>query len=120
MLGSTRGSFSAFKKIRKGESFILLAELEKAVVDSLYLPRYCPMSEVFSALKDVDVEKTLELASKFRVEAVNRRLGYMLDLLGIKTDLTVRSKTPYKLNPANRALGRFDSKWRLYVNEVLE
>ncbi|MBO3833305.1 MAG: hypothetical protein FGF51_08020 [Candidatus Brockarchaeota archaeon] len=109
-----------FKKVKKGDSFILLAELEKAVVDSLYLPRYCPMSEVFLALKDVNVEKTLEFASKFGVEAVNRRLGYMLDLLGVKADLTIKSKTPYKLNPANKALGKFDSKWRLYVNEVLE
>ncbi|MGC8831782.1 MAG: type IV toxin-antitoxin system AbiEi family antitoxin domain-containing protein [Thermoproteota archaeon] len=109
-----------FKKVKKGNSFIFLAELEKAIIDSLYLPRYCLMSEVFLALKDVDVEKTLEFASKFRIEAVNRRLGYMLDLLGVKADLPIKSKTPYKLNPANKVLGKFDSKWRLYVNEVLE
>ena len=109
-----------FKKVKKGNSFIFLAELEKAIVDSLYLPRYCPMSEVFSALKDADMEKALELASKLQIEAVNRRLGYMLDLLGIKANLTIKSKTPYKLNPAIKTLGFFNSKWRLYVNEVLE
>lgn len=109
-----------FKKVKKGNSFIFLAELEKAIVDSLYLPRYCPMSEAFSALKDADVEKALEFASKLRIEAVNRRLGYMLNLLGVKADLTIKSKTPYKLNPAIKTLGIFDSKWRLYVNEVLE
>jgi len=109
-----------FKKVRKGNSFIFLAELEKAIVDSLYLPRYCPLSETFSALKDANVEKTLEYASRFQTEAVNRRLGYMLSLLGVKADLTIRSKTPYKLNPTIKTLGKFDSKWRLYVNEVLE
>lgn len=109
-----------FKKVRKGNSFISLAELEKAIVDSLYLPRYCPLSETFNALRDADVEKVLEYASRFQREAVNRRLGYMLSLLGVKSNLAVRSKTPYKLNPAIKALGKFDSKWRLYVNEVLE
>jgi len=109
-----------FKKVKKGNSFIFLAELEKAIIDSLYLPRYCPMSEVFSALKDADIERALEFASKLQIEAVNRRLGYMLDLLGIKADLKIKSKTPYKLNPAIKTLGFFDSRWRLYVNEVLE
>ncbi|MBO3842957.1 MAG: hypothetical protein FGF48_11185, partial [Candidatus Brockarchaeota archaeon] len=99
-----------FKKVKKGNSFIFLAELEKAIVDSLYLPRYCPLSETFSALRDADVEKTLEYASRFQTEAVNRRLGYMLSLLGTKADLTIRSKTPYKLNPTIKTLGKFDSK----------
>lgn len=109
-----------FKKVRKGDSYLFLAELEKAIIDSLYLPRYCPLSEVFGALKDANVEKLLEFSSKLGIEAVNRRLGYMLELSGIKTLLTIKGKTPYKLNPAIKILGKFNSKWRLYVNEVLE
>lgn len=109
-----------FKKVEKGGSFIFLAELEKVILDSLYLPRYCPISEVYRALKDVNVERLHYFASKIKMEAVNRRLGYLLDILGVKTNLTVKSKTPYKLNPAKRSLGKFNNKWRLYINEVLE
>jgi len=109
-----------FEKVEKGRSFIFLAELEKAILDSLYLPRYCPLSEVYHALKDANIERLLEFASKIGVEAVNRRLGYLLDLLGVKTNLAVKTRTPYKLNPTIGSLGKFNSKWRLYVNEVLE
>ncbi|MEM2123633.1 MAG: hypothetical protein QXE79_08375 [Candidatus Bathyarchaeia archaeon] len=109
-----------FRRIEKGGSYIFLADLEKAIIDSLYLPRYCPLSEIFNALKDADVEKLLEYASILGVESINRRVGYMLELLGAKTDLKVRGRTPYKLNPVIKSYGKFDSKWRLYINEVLE
>jgi len=108
-----------FKRIEKANGYIFLADLEKAIIDSLYLPRYCSLTEVFSALKDANIEKLLIYNSKLKIEAINRRLGYMFDLLGIKTDLKIRSKAVYKLNPSLKSLGKFNSKWRLYVNEVL-
>ncbi|MDI6825942.1 MAG: hypothetical protein QMD36_01960 [Candidatus Aenigmarchaeota archaeon] len=109
-----------FKKVNKGNSFIFLADLEKAMIDSLYLPRYCPLSEVFEAMREADTEKLLGFASKLGIEAINRRLGYMLELTGIKTDLKTKGKTTYKLNPTIKSRGDFNSKWKLYVNEVFE
>jgi len=108
-----------FKRVEKGNSYVLLADLEKAIIDSLYLPRYCPLSEVFLALKDANIEKLLNYNSRLKIEAITRRLGYMLELIGIKTDLKIKSKATYKLNPSIKSLGKFNSKWRLYVNEVL-
>jgi predicted transcriptional regulator of viral defense system len=108
-----------FKKVGKGNSYIFLAEVEKAIIDSLFLPRYCPLSEVFSALKEADIDKTLNYASLIGIEAVNRRLGYLLDVLGVETKLRAKGKAAYKLNPAIKSLGRFNSKWRLYINEEL-
>jgi predicted transcriptional regulator of viral defense system len=108
-----------FKKVEKGNSYIFLAEVEKAIIDSLYLPRYCPLSEVFSALKEADIDKTLKYASIIDIEAVNRRLGYLLDVLGVETKLRAKGKAAYKLNPAIKSLGCFNSKWRLYINEEL-
>jgi predicted transcriptional regulator of viral defense system len=108
-----------FKRVEKVNSYIFLADLEKAIIDSLYLPRYCPLSETFSALREANVEKLLSYALKLDEESINRRLGYMLDLLGIKNELKVKSKTVYKLNPSLKSKGKFNPKWRLYVNEVL-
>lgn len=108
-----------FRRVEKGNSYIFLADLEKVIIDSLYLPRYCPLSEIFSAIKDASVEKLLDYASNLEIEAINRRLGYMLELLGIETTLKIKSKVAYKLNPSRKALGKFNPKWRLYVNEVL-
>jgi predicted transcriptional regulator of viral defense system len=108
-----------FKKVSKGNSFIFLADLEKAIIDSLYLPRYCPISEVWEAIKEADKEKLVSYASKLKIEAINRRLGYLLSLLGIKTNLKAKTKIVYKLNPAIKSRGKFNSEWRLYINEVL-
>ena len=108
-----------FKKVSKGNSFIFLADLEKAIIDSLYLPRYCPISEVWEAIREADKEKLVSYASKLKIEAINRRLGYLLSLLGIKTNLKAKTKTVYKLNPAIKSRGKFNSEWRLYINEVL-
>ena len=108
-----------FKKVEKGNSYIFLADVEKAIIDSLYLPRYCPLSEVFSVLKEADIDKTLKYASLIGIEVVNRRLGYLLDVLGVETKLRAKGKAAYKLNPAIKSLGRFNSKWRLYINEEL-
>lgn len=108
-----------FKIVEKSNSYIFLADLEKAIIDSIYLPRYCPLSEVLEAMKDINVEKILDYASKLNMEAINRRLGYMLELLGIKTDLKPTTGVVYKLNPSIKSPGKFNSKWKLYVNEVL-
>ncbi|MEM3404600.1 MAG: hypothetical protein QXJ17_08700 [Nitrososphaeria archaeon] len=109
-----------FNKVEKGSSYIFLAKLEKVILDSLYLPRYCPLSDVYNALKEADIDKLLMFASELKVEAINRRLGYMLEVLGVRTNLVAQNRTPYKLNPAIKSLGEFNKKWRLYVNEVLE
>lgn len=108
-----------FKRVEKGNSFIFLADLEKAIIDSLYLPRYCPLSETFEAIRDANLGKLLDYASVLKLEAVNRRLGYMLELLGIKSNLGIKGKTVYKLDPTIKSHGKFNSKWKLYVNEVL-
>ena len=73
-----------FKKIKRGEFEIFLAEPEKTIIDSLYLPKYAPVSESFSALLEgeLDEEKLLRYAKKMDSKVVSKRLGYLLDLCG--------------------------------------
>ncbi len=110
-----------YRKVEKGDSYVFLADLEKAVVDSLYMPRRCPVSQALAALEDAFDQNLLEeYAKRMGSEAVVRRTGYVLEKLGRKTQLVPTTKTPYKLNPSIRASGKWMAKWGLYVNEVVE
>ena len=117
-----RAMMFGYKKVRKESSYVVLADVEKAIIDCLYLPRYCRIAVVFDILKEgaeMDARKLIEYARMSKSEAVERRLGYLLDLVGIKHDLRPKNKSTYKLNPRIKAKGEFDNKWRIYVNEVL-
>jgi len=108
-----------FRKVRKGGSYVSLAELEKTIVDILYLPRYTRISTVADLVREVDIQKLQDYAQRMG-EAVIRRAGYLLDRVGIKHELKPKTKCVYKLNPSIASLGTFDKKWLLYVNEELD
>jgi len=117
-----RAMMFGYKKVRKENSYVVLADVEKAIIDCLYLPRYCRLVDVFDILKegtDMDMGRLIEYARMSKSEAVERRLGYLFDLTGMKHDLRPKNKITYKLNPSIKAKGEFDNKWRLYVNEVI-
>lgn len=108
-----------YKKVKKGSSFVMLADLEKTIVDCLCFPRYCRLNYLLEALKNADIKKFesyIKIADK---EAVLRRAGYLLDVLRIKHSLKRRTKVSYKLNPSVRSKGKFNNRWYLYVNEVI-
>ncbi|MGQ9787929.1 MAG: type IV toxin-antitoxin system AbiEi family antitoxin domain-containing protein [Candidatus Hadarchaeaceae archaeon] len=107
-----------FRKVRKGESYISLAELEKTVADILYLPKYGRINSVAGLMPEVDVQKLKKYAERMG-EAVIRRAGYLLDRAGVGHDLEPRTKTVYKLNPSIEKLGNLNRKWLLYINEEL-
>jgi len=109
-----------YRKHRKGNSFVMLADLEKAAVDCLHLPRYTPISQVREGLSKGYSSGVLEeYALKMNSEAIIRRAGYLLEALGEETRLKPSTGTVYKLNPSIKNLGRYDTRWRLYINEVL-
>ncbi|MDG6220775.1 MAG: hypothetical protein QCI38_04920 [Candidatus Thermoplasmatota archaeon] len=109
-----------YRKVEKGSSHVLLADLEKAAVDSLCLPRLLPISILVEALRDgFDAELLESYAKAMGSEAVSRRAGFILELLGENTKLKPTTHTVYKLNPSISARGRFVARWKLYVNEVI-
>jgi len=111
-----------YKKERKENSYVVVANVEKAIIDCLYLPRYCRLADIIDILEegDVDIRRLIEYARMSEIEAVERRLGYLLDLIGMKHDIRPKSKTSYKLNPSIKEKGEFDNKWRIYVNEAIK
>ena len=109
-----------YRKHEKGDSYILLADIEKAAADSLYMPRYAPVSLIYEALSEgFDRKLFEEYARKMRSEAVIRRAGYLMELLGEDTELRPSGHTIYRLNPLIHGKGEYISKWRIYANEVI-
>ena len=109
-----------YRRHRKSDSYVLLADIEKAVVDSLYMPGHAPVSLVYEILSEgFERERLEEYAIKMNSEAVIRRVGYLLELLGEETALEPSSRTVYRLNPSIHRKGKYIGKWRLYVNEVI-
>ncbi len=97
----------------------MLADREKAIVDSLYLPRYASIGEVARIIREETYDQAVleDYARRMRAESVIRRAGYLLEVAGRETKLTRGAEAPYKLNPSAARQGTFNAKWRLYVNE---
>ncbi len=108
-----------FRKISKENSFIVVGELEKVIIDIAYKLKYAKLSYAFKGMKTCNRNKLVKYAKRMSL-ATQKRIGYMLDLLGVKTNLNKYVKGVHKLNPRIKKKGVFNSKWGLYINEVLK
>ncbi|MEK6937878.1 MAG: hypothetical protein AABX04_02445 [Nanoarchaeota archaeon] len=100
---------------------IFIAEKEKAIIDSLYLPEYCPLDETYIALEaDLNLNKLISYALKMNSIVLLKRLGYLLDSRGIDIHNMVRKKLNTRYDLLNPVLGRKgykkSLKWRLIIN----
>lgn len=120
-----KSRFFGYKREKFNNKLIFVGEIEKVIVDSLFLPEYCPITETFEALKSrkFDLDKLTDYALGMNSIIVLKRLGYMLDLL----DLDVHKKVKNKLNNRYDLLNPFlpkskniNKKWKLTINEGLE
>ncbi len=104
--------------------FIFMAEKEKLIVDSLFLPQYCPIDETFKALEDkeLNIDTLIEYGLKMDSIVTLKRLGCLLELTGIDVYDRLRYKLNRKydlLNPFLAKKGDKNNKWKLILNEVL-
>lgn len=109
-----------YRKINYRDGKIMLADLEKAILDALYNLKYCRLNYIFEALKKADIIKLEDYAKRMNKEAANRRLGYLLDTAGIGHKIRKRNNNIYKLNPLLKKRGIFDKKWYIYINEEVK
>jgi len=121
-----------FVKLKKSALFgfkrvgnVFVAEPEKAIIDGLYLPGYLPLSEIFYALKqgELEVDKLREYADRLGSSVVKRRIGFLLERAGVKESISLKNakSTRYALlNPLLTRKGKKNRKWMLLINEVLE
>lgn len=103
---------------------VFIAEKEKVIIDSLYLPKYCPLSEIYAVLdSDFDLDKLISFALRMNSIVLIKRLGYLLELQGVDIYKKIKKKLNMRYDLLNPALGRKKNnksiKWRLIINEEL-
>lgn len=106
------------------------SDLEKTMIDCLYMPLYAGgIVEVAKALwaarEKLDYDKLLRYAKQFDSQVVIKRLGYLLDKLEIQTDIIVslralRSAAVSPLDTEVPNVGKISTKWNIRQNVDIE
>ena len=111
-----------YKKEKIGNGYAFIGEIEKIIVDSLFMPKYCPISETMNAFDGIDTRKILNYALRMDSIVTLKRLGYLLELNGIDVYDKIKkclNKRYDLLNPLLPPTGKNNNKWMLKLNEVL-
>lgn len=115
--------FFGYAQTRPGSHAYPIAEPEKAILDSLYLPRYAGgMEEVGKALAEalprLRVPLLCEYAAKMGSRSLCSRLGVLLERGGVDAgELRASSSRAFvKLDPEAPRRGRFDGRWKVIDN----
>lgn len=103
--------------------FIFVAEKEKLIVDSLFLPGYCPVDEIYNLMGDekLSIDTLVEYGIRMDSVVTLKRLGYLLEKRGIDVYELLKHRLNRKydlLNPLLPKKGEKNIKWRLIINEV--
>ena len=111
-----------YRKEKMGGGYVFIGEIEKIIVDSLFMPRYCPIGETMHAFDGIDTEKIVDYALRMDSIVTLKRLGYLLELNGIDVCEKIKHKINKRydlLNPHLPPAGKNNHKWMIKVNEVL-
>lgn len=98
---------------------IIIAEKEKALIDSLLLPKYSGgIKTIIDCFKiDLNKKKLYDYAIKIESKSVLRRLGYILERLNIKFNYKLKIGKGYELlDPSKPKKNNYNKKWLLDVN----
>ena len=114
-----------YKREKTLKGFVFVAEIEKAIIDSLFLPKYCPVDETYHALSEslkiIDIDKLINYAIRMKNKVILKRIGYLLE----KQNIDIYNKIGKKLNNKYDFLdihlkkGEKNKKWKLVVNRSL-
>lgn len=106
------------------------SDLEKTIIDCLYMPAYAGgIIEVAKALwtarEKLDYGKLLSYARQFDSQVVIKRLGYLLDKLGIGTEIVeeLRALRTAAVSPLDTEVpneGKICTKWSIRQNVDIE
>lgn len=115
--------FFGYEMAKEGPVAFPIAQPEKALVDSLYLPSCAGGADLVAraleeALPSVSVERLQEYGARMRVRTLASRLGYLLESHGVSAEAlrTSASSTYVKLEPTGPRRGRFVARWRVIDN----
>lgn len=106
---------------------VFIAEPEKTIVDCLDQPRYCgEIVEIAKGLwygrKEFDFEKMRRYALRMENGAIIKRLGFLMEVLGVGSKSLRNSLKAHKtsgyapLDTGVRGKGTYNNDWNLFVN----
>ena len=102
---------------------VKISDKEKTIVDCLDKPKYCGgigeiAKAIFFAKEEIDLGKLTDYAIKTGNNAVIKRLGFIIDFLGLDSmDMDNKISGSYSiLDPTKGKNGRYNSKWKLLIN----
>ncbi|MGK0365229.1 MAG: putative transcriptional regulator of viral defense system [Saprospiraceae bacterium] len=105
---------------------VFCSDLEKTIIDCLYQPQYAGGMEgiskaIYKGRNKIKANVLLDYAIKFKVQAVKKRLGYVLEKLDLFTEEQIIlkeliSESYTKLDPSIKVKGTFHRKWRIEDN----
>lgn len=117
--GNRKAWIDSFNKVQ-------CSDLEKTIIDCLFKPQYAGgITEITKALyksKDkIDYPKLLDYAKRFNSQAVIKRLGFLLELLGIENPVIdklqkLRTKSFVALEPSYPREGKTTFRWAIQQN----
>jgi predicted transcriptional regulator of viral defense system len=125
---SKKRFFGSVEEEMSGVKFKVSSK-EKTILDCLMYPRYCGgLDEVakgiWEAKDELDFERLLDYTERLGVSVVNRRLGYILEVLGIEEKakdriVLTRFKGYMWLDPLGpRKVIRYSKKYGLVINRT--
>ncbi len=119
----SKRKFFGFTEIAISNFKVRISDKEKTIIDCLDKPRYCGgiceiAKAIFLAKDEIDFKKLTGYALKMGNNAIIKRLGFILDFLGLDSkDLEKYVKKSHSvLDPTRRREGEYNPKWKLLVN----
>lgn len=115
--------FFGYQREFIGELPVLVADLEKSLIDSLDQPRYAGgMAEVaqalITAIPDLDLDLLTDYAVRMNDHSLASRLGYLLAQQGVHLRGLPTPINPILLDPRSPASGIVDPQWKVRVNRL--
>ena len=112
-----------YERLKTQHGPIFIGEKEKIIIDSLLIPKYCPINQTIHAIKEtkLDIKKLIDYSLKMNSIVLIKRLGYILETNNIDIYPKVGkylNKRYDLLNPHLPSTGKNNSKWYLKINEV--
>jgi predicted transcriptional regulator of viral defense system len=111
------------------EGFVI-AEPEKALIDSLFRPDLCGGLDEFAKCLEyawigLEESKLVQYAIGFDNKSLISRLGHLIETLELETReidglLSERSRSYVSLDPEAKRLGEYDRRWRVIVNHKID
>jgi len=114
--------FFGFQEVSINNQTAKVAELEKAILDYLYFRNdtysYELILEKLKENKDgFDFGKLKKYGLRYSL-SVKRRLGFLLDLVGVESDeLLFESKQRGGFSKLTKDSNKFNAKWRIYYED---